>query len=78
MICHYHNSLITYPNLKNYYRIYCFNVTRNIGDDHKNKFINIITNMETTSCVVYVVLKTQSSVKLEYGKTNGLIVYKSQ
>ena len=53
-------------------------VARNIRDDHNNKFINVITNMETTSCSVYVVLKTHSSVKLEYSKTNGLIVYKSQ
>ena len=75
---HYDNFLITYPSFKNYYRIYCFNVARNIRDDHNNKFINIITNMETTSCAVYIVLKTHSSVKLEYSKTNGLIVYKSQ
>ena len=75
---HYDNFLITYPNFKNYYRIYCFNVSRNIRDDHNNKFINIITNMETTSCVVYIVLKTHSSVKLEYSKNNGLVVYKSQ
>ena len=75
---HYDNFLITYPNFKNYYRIYCFNVSRNIRDDHNNKFINIITNMETTSCVVYIVLKTHSSVKLLYSKSNGLVVYKSQ
>ena len=75
---YYDNFLITYPNFKNYYRIYCFNVARNIRDDHNNKFINIITNMETTSCTVYIVLKTRSSVKLEYSKLNGLIVYKSQ
>ena len=61
---YYDNFLITYPNFKNYYRIYCFNVARNIRDDHNNKFINIITNMETTSCTVYIVLKTHSSVKL--------------
>ena len=75
---HYDNFLLTYPNFKNYYRIYCFNVSRNIRDDHNNKFINIITNMETTSCVVYIVLKTHSSVKLQYSKSNGLVVYKSQ
>ena len=68
---HYDNSLITYPNFKNYYRIYFFNVARNIRDDHNNKFINIITNMETTSCSVYVVLKTHSSVRLKYSKSNG-------
>ena len=75
---HYDNFLITYSNFKNYYRIYCFNVSRNIRDDHNNKFINIITNMETTSCVVYIVLKTHSSVKLQYSESNGLVVYKSQ
>ena len=75
---HYDNFLITYPNFKNYYRIYCFNVSRNIRDDLNNKFINIITNMETTSFVVYIVLKTHSSVKLNYSKSNGLVVCKSQ
>ena len=75
---HYNIFLITYPNFKNYYRIYCFNVSRNIRDDHNNKFINIITNMQTTSCVAYIVLKTHSSVKLNYSKSNGLAVYKSQ
>ena len=75
---YYDNFLITYPNSKNYYRIYCFNVSRNIRDDHNNKFINIITNLETTSCTVYIVLKTHSSVKLQYSKSNGLVVYKSQ
>ena len=34
--------------------------------------------METTSCTVYIVSKTDSSVKLEYSKSNGLVVYKSQ
>ena len=75
---HYDNFLITYPNFKNYYRVYCFNVSRNIRDDHNNKFIIIITNMETTSCIVYVVLKTHNSVKLNYSKSNGLVAYKSQ
>ena len=68
---HYDNFLITYPNFKKYYRIYCFNVSRNIRDDNNNKFINIITNMESTSCVVYIVLKTHSSVKLNYSKIMG-------
>ena len=75
---HHDNFLITYPNFKNYYRIYCFNVARNIRDNHNNKFINIITNMEATCCTAYIVLKTHSSVRLEYSKINGLIVYKSQ
>ena len=40
--------------------------------------MNIITNLEESSCTVYVVFKTFSSVKLEYDKSNGLVVYKSQ
>ena len=75
---YYDNFLTTYSNFKKYYKIYCFNVARNIRDDHNNKFINIITNMETTSCTIYIVLETHSSIKLEYTKANGLIVYKSQ
>ena len=75
---YYDNFLITYQNFKKYYRIYCFNAARNIQDDHNNKFINIITNMETTSCSVYIVFKTHSSIKLEYSKINGLVIYKSQ
>ena len=40
--------------------------------------MNIITNIESTSCILYVVFKTSSKVKLEYNKTDGLIVYESQ
>ena len=70
--------LISYENFRQYYRIYCFNVSRNIRDNHNNKFMNIITNLEESACTVYVVFKTFSSVKLEYNKSNGLVVYKSQ
>ena len=70
--------LISYENFREYYRVYCFNVSRNIRDNHNNKFMNIITNLEESSCTVYVVFKTFSSVKLEYNKNNGLVVYKSQ
>ena len=45
----YDSFLITYASFKKYHRIYCFNVSRNIRDNHNNKFMNIITNMETTS-----------------------------
>ena len=51
---------------------------RNVRDDHYNKFMNIITNIEETACTVYIIFKTLSSIKLEYNKNNGLIVYKSQ
>ena len=70
--------LISYENFRQYYRIYCFNVSRNVRDNHNNKFINIITNIEESACTVYIVFKMFSSVKLEYNKNNGLIVYKSR
>ena len=75
---HSDKSLISYENFRQYYRIYCFNVSRNVRDNHNNKFMNIITNIEESACTVYIVFKTFSSVKLEYNKNNGLIVYKSQ
>ena len=43
-----------------------------------NKFMNIITNIEESAITAYVVFKTFSTVKLEYDKSNGLVVYKSQ
>ena len=75
---HSDKFLISYENFRQYYRVYCFNVSRNIRDNHNNKFMNIITNLEESACTVYVVFKTFSTVKLEYNKSNGLIVYKSQ
>ena len=70
--------LNSYENFRQYYRIYCFNVSRDVRDDHNNKFMNIITNIGESTCAVYIVFKTFSCVKLEYNKNNGLIVYKSQ
>ena len=75
---HSDKFLISYENFRQYYRVYCFNVSRHIRDNHNNKFMNIITNLEESACTVYVVFKTFSSVKLKYNKSNGLIVYKSQ
>ena len=75
---HSDKFLISYENFRQYYRVYCFNVSRNIRDNHNNKFMNIITNLEESTCTVYVVFKTFSTVKLEYNELNGLIVYKSQ
>ena len=75
---HSDKFLISYENFRQYYRIYCFNVSRNVRDNHNNKFMNIITNIEESAITVYIVFKTFSSVKLEYNKNNGLIVYKSQ
>ena len=75
---HSDKFLISYENFRQYYRVYCFNVSRNVRDDHNNKFMNIITNIEESAITVYIVFKTFSSVKLEYNENNGLIVYKSQ
>ena len=60
--------LIGYKNFRQYYRIYCFNVSRNVRDDHNNKFMNIITNIEESAFTVYIVFETFSSIKLEYNK----------
>ena len=70
--------LINCENFRQYYRVYCFNVSRNIGDNHNNKFMNIITDIEESAITVYIIFKTFSTVKLEYNKSNSLIVYKSQ
>ena len=72
------NFLINYNDYINYYRIYFWNISRQIKDDNSNKFINIITGMETSSCEVYIVFKTFASVTLKYDKNDKLIVYKSQ
>ena len=69
---------ISFENFRQYYRVYCFNVSINIRDNHNNKFMNIITNIEESACTVYVVFKLFSSIKLEYNKNNGLLVCKSQ
>ena len=57
---HSNNFLISYENFREYYRIYCFNVSRNIRDNHNNKFMNIITNIEESAITAYVVFKTFS------------------
>ena len=49
---HYDYFSITYPNFIKCYRIYSFNVSRHIRDDHNNRFMNIVTNMENASCTV--------------------------
>ena len=75
---HSDKFLISYENFRQYYRIYYFNVSRNVRDNHNNKFMNIITNIKESACTVYIVFKTFSSIKLEYNKNDELIVYKSQ
>ena len=72
------NFIINYDDYINYYRIYFFNISREIKDDNANKFINILTGMETASCEVYIVFKTSASITMKYSKNDKLIVYKSQ
>ena len=64
------NFIINYDDYINYYRIYFWN--------NANKFINILTGMETASCEAYIVFKTSASITLKYSKNDRLIVYKSQ
>ena len=72
------NFIINYDDYINYYRIYFWNISRQIKDDNANKFINILTGMETASCEVYIIFKTSANITLKYSKNDKLIVYKSQ
>ena len=58
--------------------IYFFNISRQIKDENANKFINIITGLETASCEIYIVFRTSASITIKYSKNDELIVYKSQ
>ena len=73
---HSDNFIITYKEFLEYYRIYCFNVNRQTQNDSNNKFMNIITNIESTSSTVYIVWKIYSVIEMEYNK-NGLNIYKT-
>ena len=75
---HQNDFLINYIEYLNYYRIYFWNISRQIKDDNANKFINIITGMEESACEVYIVFETSASITLKYSKNDKLIVYKSQ
>ena len=72
------NFIINYDDYINYYRIYFWNISRAIKDDNANKFINILSGMETASCEVYIVFKTFAGITMKYSKNDRLIVYKSQ
>ena len=72
------NFIIDYNDYINYYRIYFWNISRQIKDDNANKFINILIGIETSACEVYIVFKTSASITLKYSKNDKLIVYKSQ
>ena len=72
------NFIINYDDYINYYRIYFWNISRQIKDDRANKFINILSGMETAACEVYIIFKTSASITMKYSKNDKLIVYKSQ
>ena len=73
---HSDNFIITYKEFLENYRIYCFNVNRQTQNDTNNKFMNIITNIESTSSTVYIVWKNYSIIEMEYNK-NGFNIYKT-
>ena len=73
---HSDNFIITYKEFLENYRIYCFNVNRQTQNDNNNKFMNIITNIESASSNVYIVWKNYSVIEMEYNK-NGLNIYKT-
>ena len=62
------NFIINYNEYLNYYRIYFWNISRQIKDDNANKFTNILTGIETDSCEVYIVFKTSASITMKYRK----------
>ena len=72
------NFIINYDDYINYYIIYFWNISRQIKDDNANKFINILTGMETASCEVYIAFKASASITLKYSENDKLIVYESQ
>ena len=49
---HCNNSILTHKGYLENYRIYYFYVNRQTQNDNNNKFMNIITNIENTSCRV--------------------------
>ena len=65
------NFIITYKEFLENYRIYCFNVNRQTQNDSNNKFMNIITSIESTSSTVYIVWRNYSVIEMEYTR-NGL------
>ena len=73
---HSDNFIITYKEFLENYRIYCFNVNRQTQNDSNNKFMNIITNIKSTSSTVYIVWRNYSTIEMEYTK-NGLNIYKT-
>ena len=70
------NFIINYKEFLENYRIYCFNVNRQTQNDTNNKFMNIITNIESTSSTVFIVWRNYSVIEMEYTK-NGLNIYKT-
>ena len=70
------NFILTYKEYLDNHRIYCFNVNRQTQNDNYNKFMNIITNIESTSSTVYMVWKNYLIIEMEYTK-NGLNMYKT-
>ena len=75
---HQIDFLFNYNEYIEYYRIHFWNISRQIKYNSSNKFINILTGMESAACEVYIVFKTAASITMKYSKNDKLIVYKSQ
>ena len=71
---HQNDFLINYIEYLNYYRIYFWNISRQIKDNSANKFINILTGMETAACEVYIIFKTSASITMKYSKNDKLYI----
>ena len=52
------NFIITFKEYSENYRIYCFNVNRQTQNDQNNKFMNILTNIESASSTVHIVWRS--------------------
>ena len=48
------NFIINYDDYINYYKIYFWNISRQIKDDNANKFINILTGLETVKYMLFL------------------------
>ena len=56
--------IITYKEYLENYRTYCFNVIRQTQNDNNNEFMNINTNIESTSSTVYIVWRNYSIIEM--------------
>ena len=73
---HPNDFLITFNEFKTYYRIYCFNTNRETHNDNSNRYMDIISNIDTenTASTIYKVWRNYATITINYSK-NSLVVY---